>query len=458
MEANFDLDINNYATDDLLNFFKLDNNFTINDLENREKDIINEISNDKSSYTTKYKNDIIDFIKSAKIILISLSHDFETNKEIVKNINKNITSYMNKGKDDTVGRIINPLSTHPALQQTVNPPHNINGYAYNTTTCVYVFNTAARNDFLLSEPSDCVFDLPMPWTNVIQLTLTAAIIPNVTYTFSADLGTNQIFIEEDGTGLSGIVTLPQGNYVPYQYYGMVSSFTIENASFPDTLTTYINSTLGSGNRFLVSFDPASFVITISNTTNTFSMNTLFKDPQILCNPYYTAFNDNNLYFNIDDKSKLTRKQYLGTMAYIAGYREIMYFGKQSYTGESVFRSYFDDYLYFSVDDYTGSQTSSNTYGVLADGMLADNILGIIPLTAKLNGAYGVTYDTNANFIYKKREYFGPVNISKIRVKVLNQLGNLLNFRKADYTFALEVKTIYNLHKSTVPNLRNSSVQ
>ena len=43
MEANFDLDINNYTMDDLLKFFKLENNFSFEDLLKREEKIATEI-------------------------------------------------------------------------------------------------------------------------------------------------------------------------------------------------------------------------------------------------------------------------------------------------------------------------------------------------------------------------------------------------------------------------------
>ena len=39
MEQSLDLDIKNYSTEDLINFFKLDNNYNSSDLDNSYKDI-----------------------------------------------------------------------------------------------------------------------------------------------------------------------------------------------------------------------------------------------------------------------------------------------------------------------------------------------------------------------------------------------------------------------------------
>jgi hypothetical protein len=454
MDQNFDLDINNYTSNDLLSFFKLDENYTFDDLTTRELAIIKEVTKANSKYATKYKFDIVNFIKSAKEILISLKHELETNNEIAKNTNRLASSAINRGRDESVGKIINPLYVHPALESNINPPHSIDGYNYSTNTSVYVFNTAARNDFFTSSPASCVFDLPLNWTNVIQLTLTSANIPNVMYAFNSESGTNQIYIEEDYTGFSGIVTIPEGNYVPYTIQGLLAVLPVVNASFPDVLTKAINTTLGSGDRFKVIFDPSNYSMTITNSMYSFSMNTIIKDPPVVCNAYSNTFNNNDENMNITDKSKIDTLTYLETMGYLMGYREIYYSGKTSYTTESVFNNVYSNYLYFVLDDYTGSQTTSNTFGILGKGVLSQGILGVIPISS---GVYTTTFDNNSNYIYKKREYFGPVNISRISVKILNQKGNLVNFHGADFSFALQVKTIYNLTQKSKSNLRSSTV-
>ena len=454
MEQNFDLDINNYNTNDLLSFFKLDENYTFDELTTRELAIIKEVTKANSKYATKYKFDIVNFIKSAKEILISLKHELETNNEISKNTNKIASSVINKGRDDSVGKIINPFYVHPALEANINPPDSIDGYNYSTNTSVYVFNTAARNDFFTSSPASCVFDLPLNWTNVIQLTLTSANIPNVMYAFNNETGTNQIYIEEDYTGFSGIVKIPEGNYVPYTIQGLLAVLPIVNASFPDVLTKAINTTLGSGDRFKVTFDPSNYSMTITNSTYTFSMNTIIKDPPVLCSTYSNSFNSNDDNMHEKDKTNINTLTYVQTMGYLMGYREIYYSGQKSYTTESIFNNVYSNYLYFVLDDHTGSQTTSNTFGILGQGVLAQGILGVIPISS---GVYTTTFDNNANYIYKKREYFGPVNISRISIKILNQKGNLVNFHGADFSFAIQVKTIYNLTQKSNANLRSSTV-
>jgi hypothetical protein len=454
MEQSFDLDVNNYSTSDLLNFFKLDMNYSLEDLTKREFEIISELlSNQKQSkYTSKYKFDIINFIKTAKENLIGIKKQLETMGEVAKEIVKS-KSYP---QDPTVGKIINPLSSHQTMNVNINPPDSVDGYAYEKITSVYVFNTAARNDFFTTTASHAVFDLPLIWSNVISMTLTSANIPNVMFAFNKEYGTNQIYIEETGSGLSGIVTLPEGNYVPYSLAKLSSLVPIDQASFVDTLTIAINSQLNSydasGNgRFLVRFDASNYSMTISNSTYNFVMSTIVKEPSDLCNPYgNTIFNDPKYNVNITNKLDVNLTTYVQTMGYQMGYRKIYYDASNSYTTESVFNNSYSNYLYFSLDDFTGSQTSSNTYGIVGPGLLSQNILGVIPISSSV---FKTTFDSNANFIYKKREYFGPVNIARISIKLLNQRGNLVNLRGTDYSFALEIKSVYNLTTGKTPVFR-----
>jgi len=442
MESSFDLDINNYNITDLLKFFKLENNFSITDLIKKEEELAIEIlSTNNSKFNSKHKFDIINFIKSAKEILLSIKNEVEQIKK------KDRQSNLNNGSDPTTGKIINPLGSHPALNTTIIPKDDINGYKFETITKIYCLNSAARSNFFNTTPSFADFNLP-PLSDVIEISLASANIPNVMYAYNTDEGTNQIYISEDNTGLKGIVTIPQGNYVPYSTIG------VTNSSFVDTLTSCINTQLGSGNRFKVIFNPADYTMTITNSVNTFSIITILKEPNFLCNNYSTKiFN----YSNIDDINfELDSKNfdvltYVQTLGYIMGFRKIYYNGNSSYTTESIFSSSYSNYIYFVLKDYTGSQINSSTIGIEGTNIISEDVLALIPLSSS---TFTTTFDNNSNFIYKKRVYFGPVDISKITIKLLNQRGSLINLHNTEFSFSIQVKSIYNLHEKSVFNLRS----
>ena len=445
MESNFDLDINNYSAEDLLSFFKLDNNYSLEDLNNKQEKLANEIlSVSNKKYQQKYKFDIINFIKLAKDVLISFHKDIETNKEITKNLAGFVNK--NKDKDNRVGKIINPLSEHQTIENTFISKDSINGYAYDVTTSIYVFNTVTRTNFFTTRATFSTYDLPVKWKNVISMQLSAVTIPNVMYAFSSEDGTDQIYIEEDNTGISGIVTIPTGNYSPAE----PNLLNTLESSFPETLTNSINDQLGTYNgtvgRFTVKISTINRKTTITNDTNTFTMITIGRNSitntcNIFSKQIYIDYG-----VNPPVKEKLPVSVYAGTMSYLIGYREIIYRGLKSYTSESTFNNVYSSYLYFGLVDYTGSQPITSTYAVGgASSILKENILGVIPISSS---SFGTTYDNGSNFIYKKREYFGPVDISRITIKLLNQKGNQVNLHDNDFNFTIEVKTKYNLTGKT----------
>jgi hypothetical protein len=472
MTTSFDLDVNNYTITDLIDFFKLNNDYTLNDLSEKEQIIISDIKS--TPYSSKSKNDIFEFVKQAKDMLVVYFNQTEITKDMRRAYQKNINNYINN--EPKVGQIINPLSPHQSLETQIIPNNGVNGYNYQTTTSVYVFNTTARENFFGSLSTDAIFFLPVKWKNVISISLAATNIPNVMFTFSNDLGTNQLYIHEDTTGISGVVILPEGNYVSYD-----SSLcqVLGGVSFADALTIAINTQLGTGSRFKVTIDPVTNFVTISNTTYTFTMNTIKKTESFFCGPFNNQFlNDETIFtktkvpsgYNrkckpypsfcdkytktlIDettDKSLLKPDIYFQTMGYLMGFREIIYSGENTYTSESIFNNQYSSYLYFAIDDYTGSQQISNTFGILKNGILDNNILGVIPLTSK---PFQLTFDNNSNYIYKKREYFGPVDISKISIKLLNQLGDVVNLNDMDFTFSIQVTSLYDINKQNQFSLR-----
>ena len=60
--GSIDLDINNYTIGELMNFFKLDNNYSIDDLDDKEGELISNILKLYNDTNIVYRNEIIGFI------------------------------------------------------------------------------------------------------------------------------------------------------------------------------------------------------------------------------------------------------------------------------------------------------------------------------------------------------------------------------------------------------------
>jgi len=57
-----------------------------------------------------------------------------------------------------------------------------------------------------------------------------------------------------------------------------------------------------------------------------------------------------------------------------------------------------------------------------------------------------TFADNSDYIYKTRNYNGPVDIQKISIKLLNMQGTLVYLHDFDFGFNLQVTTIYDITK------------
>jgi hypothetical protein len=423
MEQSLDLDIKNYSTDDLINFFKLDNNYTTTDLDDNYKAITVNVL--KSTRTLQYKYDLIDFINNGKTIL--LKNIVDENEEVIKPTKKN-KNISEEEYEDPVGKIINPLTSHPTLQRQKINPISANSYKVKTTTTNYIYNTLYRDNFFNTVPNNCSFTLPFTIKNVTAISLSAIQIPNVSNTFSNEAETNQLFIHEDTTGIEGIVILPPGNYTSLQY--------------PAILESAINiQLLGSTpNRFTVNIDPYTQRITIANSTNTFTMNILTKEYNSTTRDRYCLYNadKNTNVTDKDSKNGINPSEYAYTMGYIIGYRQVLYSGLQSYTSESIYQETLQDYYYFELNDYTDYQFKT-TIGVFPTSFLSNNIIAVLPITTP---KYTTSFDNNANFIYKTRNYSAPINLKKISIKIIGPQGELVDLKQIDFSFCLQITSLY----------------
>lgn len=332
-----------------------------------------------------------------------------------------------------IGKILLPMSSsHQPLQTHSINTNNISGYGLISTLVSYVFNTQLRDQYFYTTPSNCTFTLPTKFENVISIQLSALQIPNVMLAFSKIRGTNQLFIEEDVTGNNAIVIIPDGNYPAND--------------FATILTNAINQqVLGGIPRFTVVVDPYTNKVTITNSTYSFKMNIIKKEP------YYDCSNKEHYRLGIPDKEGADPKKpdippsvLFNSMGYNMGYRKVQYNGEQSYTAEGNYDTIFTDYIYFVLNDYNNCYTD-NTIGVLPNYLIKNNLLAVVPITSE---SFSVQFNNTADNINRTRTYNSPVTISKFSIQVLNQYGEILDLNLNDYSFCISVNSVYNISQDS----------
>jgi hypothetical protein len=434
MSFDFDLNIYNYTISELEKFLGLSDGYTFNDVLKNCKDMSKVIMENRGLDREK-KVGIISFMESAKENLVKRfkkpaienSDGFieDPDKLLIYTDEKNVvnqTSTTYAGHSFVMNRETNSLNKTLNKAEYLNPietyPTNIarsmlNNLKRKTICQTVILNSMYREDYLNTSPSDFSIVLPYQFKNVLSVRLSSVQLPNVIYCISKQNKTNFLYIFEETTQIEGTVEIPDGNYGACDFVAVLESA--------------INTQLATGTRFTVGFDAVSGKLTIANSVNAFSMTFLMDaDTNYIAVPEYRQINSVAI-------TEVYKK-----LGWIMGYRKAEYNGESSYTTEGIYNGASAEYIYFVLNDFNKSQ-SQNIIGMFSRSLIGDNILAMIPLTSD---SFNVCFDNGADFIEKKREYFGPVNIQRLKIQLLNQFGEVVDLNNMDFSFSLEMELGY----------------
>ena len=98
------------------------------------------------------------------------------------------------------------------------------------------------------------------------------------------------------------------------------------------------------------------------------------------------------------------------------------------------------YIYLVVNDYNNNGMDG-FYGAFTSSILNKNILARISLQGSV---FNYLTQNNFNLITSPRQYFGPVDIQKLHIQLLDEYGRILNLNYMDYSFCLTFQTIYDM--------------
>ena len=304
-----------------------------------------------------------------------------------------ITPETNSFNDITnPNKYLNPLEAFP----TNIARSNLNNLKRKSIVQTVILNSIFREDYKNTSASDFTLILPYQFKNVLSVRLSSIQLPNVLYCFSKVKMNNIMFVkecgEQDGFTKNGTIILPDGNYTLME--------------LAKTLQREINDQLNiNPPRFFVNANENTQKITIMNERCVFTMNFL-KDVE-----------------SIDFNS---------TLGWIMGFREIEYDCSAVYTSDAIYNSVASDYIFFILNDFNNSQTQ-NILAMYSKSYIGNNILAMIPLTSN---SFHVTFNSGNDLIEKKRDYFGPVNIQRLKIELRNQYGELLDLNKMDFSSPL----------------------
>ena len=114
---------------------------------------------------------------------------------------------------------------------------------------------------------------------------------------------------------------------------------------------------------------------------------------------------------------------------------------QGYSPEGMFNTQGSRYLFLAVDDYNKNH-SQTIFSPFQDSVFTNNnILAKLVKTSSGNYNY-VNPDVEKNYI---RKYFGPVDIMRLKISILDELGRIVDFNNSDYSISLRIEQLYDLN-------------
>ena len=487
-ETSLDTDIDNYSKTDILNLLDLEAGASEVERNDAVDNIITNMRN-------KNNSELVEFFIQAKTKLFE-SSESESESEAESQAEVEPTDPV----DDTAEE----PSTTTMLSgkdrwELPAPPWYLNTAATRTITQDMSVDTRFRPDYYTTLSTNFTMDLPEPQKKVVSMRISAIEMPMTYYSISRGLGNNTMVIISDEvldnanyidytgnsiadftpTNNAWLVHITDGNYDTISWMNAASRAKAETAvnealslASPGAvdemgrfyklknpvLTDYLNTSFqASGEDALEERQDIRFIMNKINGKSVFSTP---LPGDIITGTYdsLTTTETNRrklsmIRFNVDIHGHLdTDTNIQMKLGWTLGFRASEYvMGNVSPVTTSTPISAVSEgtgfitgprYAFLSIEDYLNNARPSFivAYGTHTR---ANNIITRINLGG---GGYhnlstrdaGLTGHAN-----RTREYFGPVDIQKLTIKLQDEYGRIIDINNMDWSFTVTFKKIYN---------------
>ena len=429
---NFDLNLTNYKKSELEEIFDLPHKYDETILQRKSELLREKIESDKKTDQTVRKK-TLEFLIQAKNFLLEGLKKILSDSKLENNIyntdlnmrgsaifsengsqyvidrSANTTPYNFSFPGDTFPGIINPLKKRTIIK-------NLN------------IDTRFRDNYYASVSTNFHFDLPYKFSSVTSMQLTSFEFIQSYYAISSCHGNNFFslqLIDSSGNfeGTYECITIPDGNYTGQNLMAVLNAAV---SALPSTLLANVyfslNETPGPDGN-----DKVTIKINPSYAGPTFNFSVNFAI---------------DIYGNLDS-TPLQQK-----FGWILGFRSPLYpvslfVEYNSYTSESILDLSGPKYIFLVVDDYNNN-VNENFFSAFTSSVLNKNILARIAVGPNIGAPY-ITLDLLASgSFFTPRTYFGPVDVQKMQIQLLDEYGRILNLNGTDYSFVLALTTAYDI--------------
>jgi putative Mn2+ efflux pump MntP len=296
-------------------------------------------------------------------------------------------------------------------------------------------NSCFRSNYYQSNPCDFLYMLPSEIKNVTALRLVSIEIPNSWYLIS-NLKKNNIFEivftvpsnmqnpdtsekQSGNTKCGYVIEIPDGNY--------------DSETLQDFLnSTYFYQTSSSSEYFKTYLKYIKFSINPYNFKSTFE---LINQPEPGAE---SSDEDDDIKFSLKFSQSINQN-IMNTFGWIIGFRMGNYVNiYESIISEGLFDAGGDRYIYVCINDY---QYNTNPLNMVCfdKSVFNEDVIAKIPM---VNGKLSLTINDNNNSLSKIRRYNGPVNLSRLQIKIVDHFGTVIDLNNMDFSITLELQVLY----------------
>jgi hypothetical protein len=387
--SQFDLNIENYKREELEEIFDLKKNYSEIDIEKSETILKDKVKKDRTvDNDTRIKT--ISFLQQIKDILLKTAINSDSKFSLIANLNTDLkgSDVVDAGNNFVIEK---PQTAYEMSYPSEFFPGVINPLKKRTLRQNLNIDTRFRNNYSQTSSSNFHFDLPNRFAKIVSMELTAFEFPNIYYTISHKLGNN--FFSVIFQNATEVITIPDGDYTDTSLILALNNYVTANS-----IPLVFSST--NANNLIISLSPGSL---------------------------YSEFALD--FYGNQDNIPLPLK-----LGWIMGFRNKSYADEDSYTGEGLIDLSGPKYVYLVIDDFNNN-VNNGFFSAFNSSVLNKNILARLSLANNL---------LTPNIISSTRQYFGPVDIQKLQVQLLDEYGRVLEVNNMDYSFCLSLSVIYDL--------------
>ena len=110
-----------------------------------------------------------------------------------------------------------------------------------------------------------------------------------------------------------------------------------------------------------------------------------------------------------------------------------YLESESFYGDTI-----NKYILVDIDDFN-KNSKNNFIASTNKGFINNNIVAKLPI---FNEKYNVIYNNTSNSSFNEKIFFAPTNIYKMRIKLLDKYGDLIDLKNTNYSLSIDFEQIY----------------